>query len=135
RVTLQTRRGPVIWSAGELFDAAFGRLEQARAAPVQLLAALPESDRLVHADLAALECANDLLELAAELLERRGLPYRRLAHGRTSSTVAASPPAASSISSALPGPTAAVSRSAAPSARTTAYPRARVARGESACRR
>ena len=51
---------------------------------MELLAPLPELDRLVDGDVAALEPADDLLELAAELLERRLVACSTLAHGRTS---------------------------------------------------
>ena len=83
---------------------------------MELLAPLPEQDRLVDGDVAALELADDLLQLAAQLLERR----LGGAHGRTSSTVAVSPPPASSISSGLPGAVSAASRRAIPCERTMA---------------
>ena len=50
---------------------------------MERLASLPELDRLVDRDVAALELADDLLELAAEVLERP-LACVAVAHGRTS---------------------------------------------------
>src|SRR5690349_13433109 len=93
-VTLQPWRVPVIWSRRELLDPALGRLEQCGAPPVQRLPALPELDRLVDRHVAALELADDLLQLPAELLERL-LGSIAVAHRCTSSTVAARPPLAS----------------------------------------
>ena len=136
RVTLQLRRVPChLVRADELLDPALGRLEQRDAAPMERLSPLPELDRLVDRDVAALEPADDLLELAAELLEGGLCGCSPPLTAAPRSTVAPRLPVASSISSGCPGATAADSLSAAPPARTTAYPRARVARGESAWRR
>jgi len=53
---------------------------------VERLAALPELDRLVEADVATLEPADDLLELALRLLEQRLRGVGLLAHGATEAT-------------------------------------------------
>ena len=55
----------------ELLDLALRRVELRAAERVQLLAALPERDRLVERNLAALEPLDDLLELRLRLLEGR----------------------------------------------------------------
>src|SRR4029079_12295238 len=118
-VTLQPWRVPVIRTCRELLDPALGRLEQCGAPPVQRLPALPELDRLVDRHVATLELADDLLQLAAEVLD---LPLGcvTVAHACTSSTVAARPPVASSISRRLPGASVAASFSAEPPERTMA---------------
>ena len=110
----------VICTCGKLLDSALGGLEPGCAEAVQLLAPLPEQDRLVDRDIPALELPDDLLELGAQLLEA---PLGRLAdvaHGRTSETVATNAPTASSISTRSPAAVAAASRSAWPPERTTA---------------
>ena len=94
-------------------------VEQRRAPPVQRLPTLPELDRLVDRHVAALELTDDLLQLATEVLER-ALGCVTVAHACTSSTVAARPPVASSISRRLPGASVAASFSAEPPERTTA---------------
>ena len=116
-VTLQPERVRVI--CRELLDPALGRFEQRGAAPMERLPALPELDGLVDGHVATLEPADDLLELTAEIFER-ALAGVAVAHGRTSSTVAARPPVASSISRRLPEATVAASFSAEPPERTTA---------------
>ena len=55
--------------ACELFDPALSRVELRRADGVELLAALPERDRLVEARLSALEPLDDRLQLALGVLE------------------------------------------------------------------
>ena len=112
------RRGAVtidlLLAQAKLLDAELGPVEQLGACPVERLAALPERERLVERDVAALEPRHELVELALELLERP------LAQGRTSSTRAPSPPVASSTSIGLPGATTPASRTTAPPARTIA---------------
>ena len=100
--TLQLRVGRVIWVGDQLLDAAFGSLEQRGTPTVELLSPLPEPDRLVDSDVAALEFPDDLLELTPQLLERLLAHLRVVAHGRTSATVAVSLPVASSMSRELP---------------------------------
>ena len=119
-MTLQRGRFPVIWACAEsssiLPSAASSSAAQRRcSASPRCQSSIASST----ADVAALELADDLLELAAQVLER---PLGRLtvAHARTSSTVAARPPVASSISRRLPGATVAASFSAEPPERTTA---------------
>src|SRR5689334_4634777 len=97
----------------ELLDTALGGVELGRADGVELLAALPERDRLVEARVAALEALDDGLQLALGFLEGG------LAH-RVSSTVAPKPPAASSTSTCVPVPTSELERTMAPPARTIA---------------
>ena len=58
-------------AAGELFDLPVRRVEPADAELVELLAALPQLDRLVQARFAALEPLDDLLQLALRFFERR----------------------------------------------------------------
>src|SRR6266508_5074097 len=113
---------------GELFDTALCGVQTRGAEAVELLASLPERDRLVEACLAAFEPLDDRLELALGVLEAR------LAH-RVSSTRAPKPPPPSSTSTLAPGATCALERTIVPAARTIAYPRSSVARGESARRR
>src|SRR5688500_3903292 len=72
----------------ELLDPALGRVEPLAAELVELLAALPERERLVEGRLPVLEALDDLLELLLCVLERL------LAH-RVSSTIAPKPPSAS----------------------------------------
>ncbi len=66
-------------AASQLLDLALCGVELRAAERVQLLAALPEGDRLVERNLAALEAFHDLLELRLCLLERR----LRFAHPRS----------------------------------------------------
>src|SRR5688500_20399580 len=72
----------------ELLDPALRRVEPLPAELVELLAALPECERLVERRLPELEPLDDLLELLLGVLEGR------LVH-RVSSTVAPKPPSAS----------------------------------------
>src|SRR6187397_2193055 len=113
---------------GKLFDSALGRVQFRRAQAIELLAPLPERDRLVEARLAALEALDDPFQLALRVLEGR------LGH-RVSSTRAPKPPIPSSTSTRLPEPICELARTISPAARTIAYPRSSVARGESARRR
>ena len=78
------RRDPASRRADSVSIRPCGGLEPRDAGAVQLLAALPELDRLVERHVTALEPADDLVELALQLLERA-----LVAHGRTSSTRAA----------------------------------------------
>ena len=98
----------------ELLDLALGGLEAREAEAQQLLAALPELDRLVEAGVAALEPLDDLLQLLLGGLERQ------LAHWSTSSTRAPKAPSASSTSTSSPGSTSAALRSTVSPARTIA---------------
>ena len=110
----------------ELLDPELGRLEPFDAGAVELLAAPEERDRVVDCDIAPLEAGT--ISSSSFCSSSKA----RFVHGRTSSTRAPSAPAASSISSRSPAETDAASRTASPPARTIAYPRARVASGESA---
>src|SRR5215211_5484843 len=76
----------------ELFDLAFGGVETFLAEAVQLLATLPELQRLVQRRLAAFQPLDDPLELALGLLESQ----------RVFSTRAPKPPSASSTSTRSP---------------------------------
>jgi hypothetical protein len=100
-------------AACELLDATLRRVELRRADRIELLAALPEGDRLVEACLAALEPVDDRLQLALGFLEGR------LAQ-RASSTVAPNPPVPSSTSTRVPVATSAPERTIAPPERTIA---------------
>src|SRR5262249_26489814 len=71
-------RGLADVSPRELLDLALGGVEPGRAEPVELLAALPQPDRLVERHVAALQSLDDRLELALCGLERR----RRLVRSR-----------------------------------------------------
>jgi hypothetical protein len=99
----------------ELLDAELGPVEPLGTGAIQLVAALPERERLVEGHVAPLEPRDDLVELALQLLERPPALY-----GRTSSTRAPSAPRASSISTRPPVGTAPASRKTAPPARTIA---------------
>src|SRR5262245_8580597 len=79
-------------AAREFLDLAVRRVELRSAEGVQLLAALPELDRLIERRLAGFQPLDDLLELVLRALERQ------LAHRRRSSTRAPKPPSASSTS-------------------------------------
>src|SRR5205085_5039962 len=108
--------------ACQLLDPPVRRVELAEAEAVELLAALPERDRLVQARLAALEPLDDALELPLGGLERQpGL----VGH----STRAPNSPSATSTRIGCPGTTAAGERTispplppTSPSVRTMAYP-------------
>jgi hypothetical protein len=102
-------------AAGQLLDLPLGRLEPFQAKAEQLLAALPETDRLVELGLAALEPLDDLLELLLRLLEAQVL-----VHGRTSSTLAPKPPSASSTSTCAPAASPAALRRTPLGSRTIA---------------
>jgi hypothetical protein len=108
-------RGRLAAVLGELLDSALSRLEASPAEPQQLLAALPELQRVVDGDVAALEATDDLVQLPLELFEAN-----RLVQLRTSSTTAPSPPDASSTSIRSPAATAAASRTRSPPERTIA---------------
>src|SRR4051794_34334275 len=129
RVFTSLLRGARRLGAGrELFDLALGVFEALAAEPVELFAALPQLQRLVQPGVAALEPVHDRFQLALGVLEAW------LAH-RVSSTRAPKPPSASSTSTRSPGSTALPERTISPLLRTMAWPRARVAFGESARRR
>jgi hypothetical protein len=100
-------------AAGKLLDPALGRVELGRADRVELLAALPERDRLVEARLAALEPLDDRLQLALGVLEAE------LAQ-RVSSTVAPKPPVPSSTSTCVPVAISELERTIEPAVRTIA---------------
>src|SRR5436190_7747621 len=114
------RRALVCAVASELLDLALRAVELCRAEPIELLAALPERDRLVERDLPALEAVDDELELPLGLLEGGSGFGRGVFHSRTSSTRAARPPCARRTSTGLPGETVRAERSTSPSARTIA---------------
>jgi hypothetical protein len=99
--------------AGELLDAPLRRVELGRADGIELLAALPERDRLVEARLSALEPLDDRLQLALGVLEAE------LAQ-RVSSTVAPKPPVPSSTSTCVPAATSELERTIEPAVRTIA---------------
>src|SRR4029079_8545457 len=80
------------FAACELLDTPFGGMEPVFTEPVELLAPLPELQRLVERRLAALEPVDDLLELLLGRLD--GLFFGH----RVSSTRAPKPPSASSTS-------------------------------------
>src|SRR5262249_34811237 len=101
------------YAAGELLDAALSLVELGRADRVELLAALPERDRLVEARLAPLEPLADPLQLALRLLEGA------LAE-RVSPTVAPKPPAARSTSTCVPVASSELERTIASPLRTIA---------------
>src|SRR5262249_56986736 len=82
---------------GKLLDLSFGRIEALAAEAVQLLSALPELQGFVQRRLAALEPANDLLQLFLGRLEGGRVVQR------VSSTFAPNPPSASSPSIRRPG--------------------------------
>src|SRR6186997_1140923 len=97
RRVLRTRPR-ILWLCGlraarELFDLALGGVEALPAEAVELLAALPELQRLVERRLARLEPVDDLLQLLLGLLEGH----------LVSSTRAPKPPSASSTSTRSPG--------------------------------
>jgi hypothetical protein len=100
-------------AARELFDATLRCVELRRADGVELLAALPERDRLVEARLAALEPLDDRLQLALGFLEG-GLAQR------VSFTVAPKPPVPSSTSTCVPAASSEPERTIALSLRTIA---------------
>src|SRR5207237_4466602 len=114
----------------QLLDPPVGGVELAEAEAVELLAALPERDRLVQSRLAALEPLDDALELPLGGLERQpGL----VGH----STRAPNSPSATSTRIGCPGTTAAGERTispplppTSPSVRTIAYPLVSVAFGD-----
>ena len=100
-------------SACELLDATLGRVELGRADGIELLAALPERDRLVEARLSALEPLDDRFQLALGVFETE------LAQ-RVSSTVAPKPPVPSSTSTCVPAATSELERTIEPAVRTIA---------------
>ena len=99
--------------AGELLDPALSRVEPRRAEAVELLAALPERDRLVEARLSTFEPLDDRLQLALGVLEA-GLAQR------VSSTVAPKPPVPSSTSTCVPVATSELERTIESAERTIA---------------
>ncbi len=105
-------------AAAELLDLPLGRVELGDAEAVELLAALPEADRLLEVGPTALELGDDALELRAGLLE--GELRALTGHSRVSSTRAASPPSASSTSIRVPGAAAPAERTIPASVRTMA---------------
>src|SRR6266550_8892571 len=104
----------VCTAASELLDLAVRGIEFLRAEAVELLAALPQRDRLVQGDLAALEAVDDRLQLPLRVLEGRGGLGRGVAHSRTFSTRAAKLPCASRTSTALPCEMARAERTTSP---------------------
>src|SRR5204863_1582866 len=94
-------------SLRQLLDLALGGVELLGAEAVELLAALPERERLVEAGVAALEPLDDLDELLLGLL---------VGH----STRAPNTPSATSTAIAVPGETAVALRTSSPSLRTIA---------------
>src|SRR5215204_5557315 len=109
----------------QLLDAAVRGVELLAAELVELLAALPELDRLVERRLSGLEALDDFLQLFLRALERHV----------TSSTRPPKPPSASSTSTRVPAATWCPARTIVPPARTIAYPRSSVACGASVRRR
>jgi hypothetical protein len=101
-------------AAGELLDLALGRVQALAAEAIELLATLPEPERFVQGDVAALEPLDDLLQLTLSLLE--GALLCQL----VSSTRAPKPPSASSTSMRWPGETAEPARTISSPARTMA---------------
>ena len=97
----------------QLLDSAVGRVELLGANAVELLAALPERDRLVEAGFAALEPLDDRLQLALGVLEG-GLAQR------VSFTVAPKPPVPSSTSTSVPTASSEPERTIAAPLRTIA---------------
>src|SRR5207302_249979 len=95
----------------KLLDLALGRVELLTAESVEVLAPLPELDRVVERNVAALEPLDDLSELLLCFLK---------VHSRTSDTVAEKLPSATRTSSSSPGVTAAAARTTPPSWRTIA---------------
>src|SRR6185369_17448434 len=95
------------------------------------LAALPQGQRLFEGAGAGLEAFHGSGQLGASVL----IGQFRFGHDVSSVTVAVSSPAARRIRSSSPGATSDASRSTVEPRRTTAYPRSRVAAGESARRR
>src|SRR2546423_3978053 len=91
----------------ELLDLALSRVELPDALLVELLAALPQLDRLVEACIPALQPLDDLLQLALGLLERH-------------STRAPKRPSATSTSIVSPAATASAERTIASPLRTIA---------------
>src|SRR3954451_6478219 len=67
------RRGHRFDSLREVLDPTLCRVELVDTELVELLAALPQRDRLVERDLSLLEARHDRLELALEFLVRRFL--------------------------------------------------------------
>ncbi len=109
------RDAPARRGALSFFDLALRRVEPLAAERVELLAALPQRERLVERRLALLQPLDDLLELGLRLLE--GLLL--LAHS-TSSTRAPKPPSASCTSTRTPGATSAAATTTRVSVRTIA---------------
>ena len=106
-------------AARQLFDLALGAVELLAAERVELLASLPERQRLVERGLALLEPLDDLLELGLRLLEA----LLGLAHRSTSSTRAPKAPCATRTSTRTPGVTSTLAVTTPDSVRTIAYPR------------
>src|SRR5829696_8189018 len=97
-------------SARQLLDAAVRGVELLAAELVELLAALPEPDRLVERRLSGLEALDDFLQLFLRALERHV----------TCSTRPPKPPSASSTSTRVPAATWCPARTIVPPARTIA---------------
>ena len=114
RVVTRRKRCRLRGALRQLLDLPLGGLETRKTEAQQLLAALPELDRLVEAGVASLEPLDDLLQLLLGGLEGQ------LAHFRTSSTRAPKPPSASSTSTRVPCASPSVSRSTESPARTIA---------------
>ena len=96
---------------------------RARHSALQLLAALPQRERLVERGAAVLELADDLLELVARLLEGR-----LVGHSITSSTRAPSLPAASRTRAPRRRRPPRASRTTAPRRPARSHSRARASR-------
>jgi len=117
-------------AARELLDPPLRGVELRPAEGIELLAPLPQLERLLERRLPVLEPLHDLLELHLRLFERR---LRLLAYDVTSSTRAPNPPFASVTSTRAPAETSPVVATTPPdSVRTMAYPRLSVCNGDNA---
>jgi hypothetical protein len=114
-VQLAKSRLRLVNAPPELLDLALGRVELPDAVAIELVASLPESDRVLETRTPALELGHDALQLPLRVLERR-----RLGHRRVSSTRAPKPPWASSTSTRWPGLRSAALRAMMLSVRTIA---------------
>src|SRR5829696_986282 len=107
-------RGGSFDALRELLDLALGRVQLPTAEAVQLLAALPERDRVVQTRVPALEPLDDLLQLSLRRLEGRLVAHR------VSLTVPRKPPSVSSTSTWSPAASALDDRTIPSPARTIA---------------
>src|SRR5438034_1114432 len=125
---VQSPPGSPVGSGLGAVDAGAGAVEPALAHRGQLLAALPQRERLLEGGAARLQLLDDRDEFGAGLLvaEFRGT--------HDVATLAASSPSASRRRNASPSATSAGARTTAPSSArcTMAYPRRSVAAGDSA---